>query len=90
MVHLVIDLQPKQKVSSVAFNRHPNEILPPLCLVDEIICFVTEDAAEEREFANKNHLNIYTYLNELALESEPGANGLFFFIFIKRKSTLVE
>lgn len=44
--------------------------------------YIDTMAAEEREFANKNHLNIYTYLNELALESEPGANGLFFFPYL--------
>lgn len=39
-------------------------------------------AAEEREYAEAHDLNIYTYLNELALQSEPGAGGLFFFPYL--------
>ena len=44
--------------------------------------FIETLAAEEREYAEAHDLNIYTYLNELALQSEPGAGGLFFFPYL--------
>ncbi len=44
--------------------------------------FIETMAAEEREYAEAHNLNIYTYLNELALQSEPGAGGLFFFPYL--------
>ena len=44
--------------------------------------FIEKMAAEEREYAEKHNLNIYTYLNELALESKPGSNGLYFFPYL--------
>ena len=44
--------------------------------------FIETMAAEEREYAEAHDLNIYTYLNELALQSEPGAGGLFFFPYL--------
>ena len=40
--------------------------------------FIEKMAAEEVAYAKEQDLNIYTYLNELALESKPGAGGLFF------------
>lgn len=40
--------------------------------------FIEKMAAEEVAYAKEHDLNIYTYLNELALESKPGAGGLFF------------
>jgi xylulokinase len=39
-------------------------------------------AAEERAYAEAHGLNIYAYLNELALKAEPGSNGLFFFPYL--------
>lgn len=44
--------------------------------------FIDKMAAEEREYAEKHNLNIYTYLNELALESKPGSNGLYFYPYL--------
>lgn len=44
--------------------------------------YIETFAAEEREYAKANGKNIYTYLNELALESKPGAKGLFFFPYL--------
>lgn len=44
--------------------------------------FIDHMAAEEKEEAKKRNLNIYTYLNELALESEPGANGVIFYPYL--------
>lgn len=44
--------------------------------------FIETMAAEEREYAEAHNINIYTYLNELALQSEPGAGGLFFFPYL--------
>lgn len=44
--------------------------------------FIDTMAAEERAYAEANDKNIYTYLNELALESKPGSNGLFFFPYL--------
>jgi xylulokinase len=44
--------------------------------------FIQTMAAEEREYATTNNKNIYTYLNELALESKPGSNGIFFFPYL--------
>ena len=37
---------------------------------------------EKVAYAKEHDLNIYTYLNELALESKPGAGGLFFFPYL--------
>jgi xylulokinase len=44
--------------------------------------FIETMGAEEREYARTHGINIYTYLNELALESPPGANGLFFYPYL--------
>jgi xylulokinase len=44
--------------------------------------FIQTMAAEEREYAEAHNKNIYTYLNELALESKPGSNGIFFFPYL--------
>lgn len=44
--------------------------------------FIEKMAAEEVVYAKEHNLNIYTYLNELALESKPGAGGLFFFPYL--------
>lgn len=38
--------------------------------------------AEECAYAKANDLNIYDYLNELALESKPGSNGLIFYPYL--------
>lgn len=44
--------------------------------------FIETMAAQERTYAEANGKNIYTYLNELALESKAGADGLFFFPYL--------
>ena len=44
--------------------------------------FMEKMGAEERSYAREHGKNIYTYLNELALESEPGSGGLFFFPYL--------
>ena len=44
--------------------------------------FIETMAAEERQYAKEHDKNIYTYLNELALESKPGAGGVFFFPYL--------
>jgi xylulokinase len=44
--------------------------------------FIEKFAAEERTYAEENDKNIYAYLNELALEAEPGAKGLLFFPYL--------
>lgn len=44
--------------------------------------FIETMAAEERQYAKENNKNIYTYLNELALEAEPGSGGVFFFPYL--------
>lgn len=47
--------------------------------------FIETMGAEEREDARTHGINIYTYLNVLALESPPGANGLFFYPYLLRE-----
>ena len=44
--------------------------------------FIETMAAEERQYAKEPDKNIYTYLHELALESKPGAGGVFFFPYL--------
>ena len=44
--------------------------------------FIEKMAGEEVAYAKEHNLNIYTYLNELALESKPGSGGLFFFPYL--------
>lgn len=44
--------------------------------------FIESMAAEERAYAKEHEKNIYAYLNELALEADPGSNGLFFFPYL--------
>lgn len=44
--------------------------------------FIETMAAEECVYAKEHDKKIYTYLNELALEAEPGSNGLFFFPYL--------
>lgn len=44
--------------------------------------FIENFANEEIEAAEAKGMNIYDYLNEYALESKPGASGLFFFPYL--------
>lgn len=44
--------------------------------------FIETLAGEERAYAEQTGKNIYTYLNEFALEAEPGCRGLIFFPYI--------
>ena len=44
--------------------------------------FIDTLGTEERAYAEAHNKNIFTYLNELALESKPGAGGLFFFPYL--------
>lgn len=44
--------------------------------------FIETMAAEERAYAEAHGKNIFTYLNELALESKAGSGGLFFFPYL--------
>lgn len=44
--------------------------------------YIEKFAAEERAYCEEHGLNIYTYLNELALESKPGSGGLLFFPYL--------
>lgn len=44
--------------------------------------FVETLGFEEQEYAKKNNKNIYSYLNERALEAAPGSGGLFFFPYL--------
>lgn len=44
--------------------------------------FIETMASEEVAYAKAHDKNIYTYLNELALESKPGSGGLFFFPYL--------
>lgn len=44
--------------------------------------FIDTMAAEEREYAKAHGIGIYDYLNQLALEAEPGCQGLFFFPYL--------
>lgn len=44
--------------------------------------FIETMAGEERAYAEAHGINIYTYLNELALESRPGAGGILFFPYL--------
>lgn len=44
--------------------------------------FIETFAAEERAEAKKCGKNVYTYLNELALEAKPGCKGLMFFPYL--------
>lgn len=44
--------------------------------------FIEKMAAEECAYAKAHDKNIYTYLNELALESKAGSDGLFFFPYL--------
>lgn len=44
--------------------------------------FIDTMAAEERAYAEAHGKSIYTYLNELALESAPGSGGIFFFPYL--------
>ncbi|MCD8020019.1 MAG: carbohydrate kinase [Clostridiales bacterium] len=44
--------------------------------------FIETMAAEEQEYAKANDKNVYTYLNEMALEAEPGCRGLFYFPYL--------
>ena len=39
-------------------------------------------AAQERREAEEKGIDIYTYLNELALEARPGSGGLFFYPYL--------
>ena len=39
-------------------------------------------AAEERAAAKEQGKDIYTYLNELALEADPGSGGLLFYPYL--------
>lgn len=44
--------------------------------------FIEMFAAEERAYCDANGLNIYSYLNERALHTDPGSNGLLFFPYL--------
>lgn len=44
--------------------------------------FIEKMAGEEVAYAKEHDVNIYTYLNELALESDPGSGGLLFFPYL--------
>ena len=44
--------------------------------------FIDKLAAEENAYAAENGRNVYDFLNELALQSVPGASGLFFFPYL--------
>lgn len=44
--------------------------------------YIEKFAAEERAYAEANDKNIFTYLNELALEAKPGSDGLFFYPYL--------
>lgn len=44
--------------------------------------FIETMAGDERAYAESNGKNIYTYLNEQALEAAPGSKGLLFFPYI--------
>lgn len=44
--------------------------------------YIEKFAGEERAYCEKHGLNIYTYLNEIALESGPGSGGLLFFPYL--------
>ncbi len=44
--------------------------------------YIDTFAEEERAYAEEHGVNIYTYLNELALESKPGSDGLIFFPYL--------
>ena len=44
--------------------------------------YIDKFAAEERLYAKENGKGIYNYLNELALESRPGSDGIFFFPYL--------
>ncbi len=44
--------------------------------------FIESMAAEECAYAKEHGKNIYSYLNELALEAKPGSNGLYFFPYL--------
>ena len=44
--------------------------------------YIEKMAGEERAYCAANGLNIFNYLNELALESEPGSGSLIFFPYL--------
>ncbi len=44
--------------------------------------FIDKMAAQEQASAKEQNKDIFTYLNELALEAEPGARGIFFFPYL--------
>jgi len=44
--------------------------------------FIDKLAAEERIYAQEHGINIYDYLNELALQAKAGAGGLLFFPYL--------
>jgi xylulokinase len=44
--------------------------------------FIETMAGEERAYCESNGRNIYGYLNELALDSKPGSNGIYFFPYL--------
>lgn len=44
--------------------------------------YIETFCAEEWAFCEQHHTNIYTYLNERALDAAPGSNGLFFFPYL--------
>ncbi|GEM_PF-134662 len=44
--------------------------------------FIEKMGAEERAAAEKSGVNIYDYLNQIALESVPGSGGVFFYPYL--------
>ncbi len=44
--------------------------------------FINKMAMVEKEYCDQNNINIYDYLNEMALEAEAGSGGLMFFPYL--------
>ncbi|MBE5891377.1 MAG: carbohydrate kinase [Lachnospiraceae bacterium] len=44
--------------------------------------FIDKFAGEEKAFCDAHQINIYDYLNQKALEADPGSNGLMFFPYL--------
>ncbi len=38
--------------------------------------------AADHDYAKEHHINVYDYINKLALESDPGSNGVLFFPYL--------
>lgn len=44
--------------------------------------FIEKFCAEEQAYCEEHDKNVYAYLNELALQAEPGSGGLYFFPYL--------